>query len=136
MTREFVLRAGPERSHMRDATLLEGMRAEAIGVQTVQRAGTLHLLPHGSAGKTHLVTVGLAVIEQLLGTLCLSVDYKPCQIVEEQTLLDCRAADLLLPRQLPFSKQLQLNKAYTCKSTHKAYKYLRTYVQLYVRTLT
>jgi hypothetical protein len=49
----------------------------------IQRTGTLHLLPHGPAGKTHPVVVGLVVTEQLFGTLCLSVDHEPYQIVEE-----------------------------------------------------
>ena len=90
-----MLRAGPERTHMRNATFQEGMRSEALWVQTVQRTGTLHLLPHGPAGKTHPVAIGFAVTEQLFGTLRLSVYHEPYQIVEEQTLLDRRAGDLL-----------------------------------------
>ena len=61
------------------------MRAKALGDQSVKLARTLHLLTDGPTGETHPVNVAL----------CLGVDHEPYQVVGEQTLLDCRDADLV-----------------------------------------
>jgi hypothetical protein len=61
------------------------MRAKALGDQSIKLARTLHLLTDGPTGETHQVNVAL----------CLGVDHEPYQVVGEQTLLDCRDADLV-----------------------------------------